>query len=303
MQEPGFPGLIMQISLSISIRSLYQFNVRYENSSIFHWAVRSEKLDVVRKLLHNSSPNVNTVDVLASIRTKHKIENTPGIQYLVANGEAVLAQSLVERNLYNLDQLTPIMAAVTHEAMFFLLLQRDDVDLLYKDRLGRSILAHAATRGSASCVERLLARRETEINAQDHRGRTPLAMAIRHGQNRQVVRVLLAMDAIEVNRADTLGCTPLHHAIRKSDEITELLLSHPGIDVNQSDHRGRTPLIAATGEKSNLHRLAMLLDHTNILVDQQDNRGRTALWHATCLGHHEAAHLLVQKGSQDIEDL
>jgi ankyrin repeat protein len=246
--------------------------------------------------------NINTVDVLATMRTKRDIENRLAIQLLTANGGEVLAQLLVEEELYNLDKRTPIMYAVTHEAMFDELLQRDDVDLLYKDRRERNILAHAVSGGNAVCVERLLARPGIEINARDHLGRSPLATAIRsRRRDPQVVRLLLAMDEIEINRGDVKGCTPLHWAISKSDEITKLLLADPRINVNQSDHVGCTPLMTAVEKRDNLRGLTMLLDHPQILVDQEDDQGRTALWHAICLGHEEAIHLILQKGSQEIE--
>ena len=63
----------------------------------------------------------------------------------------------------------------------------------------------------------------------------------------EVVELLLANPAIDVNNADRFGgLTALYlTAYYGNTAITELLLAHPDIDPHKADNRGETPLQAA----------------------------------------------------------
>jgi hypothetical protein len=70
-------------------------------------------------------------------------------------------------------------------------------------------LRHAAETGDLGVLDRLLAL-QPDLNARDAAGRTPLMLAILHGQT-EVVSALLAYGA-DPNAADTHGITPLQAA-------------------------------------------------------------------------------------------
>ncbi|KAH8691836.1 ankyrin repeat-containing domain protein [Talaromyces proteolyticus] len=266
----------------LSVRMLYQLNIRYENSSVFHWAVETGRIDLVENMLCGYSPNVNTVDML-----------NPG----KARSETLTS---------NADKLTPIMTAVrrNYQSIFLLLLERGDVDFTYQDNLGRNVLRHAASTGNVFCVQKLLARNTIDINTQDKLGRTALAIAVKRDtkRHRDVVRMLLEVDEIDINRADKNGSTPLHISVRSHNPIIQLLLSHPMVKVNQIENNGSTPLMIATHRPDDTLTFNTLLHHTDVNMDQQDHRGRTALVHAIYRDNRQAVRALLRKGCRDIPD-
>jgi len=73
----------------------------------------------------------------------------------------------------------------------------------------------------------------------------PLQCATRGGHG-EVVRLLLGVSDIDVNRTDTCGCTALHEAcIYGRLEVLKVLLCDFRVDVNHRDRKGRTPLFYA----------------------------------------------------------
>ena len=75
---------------------------------------------------------------------------------------------------------------------------------------------------------------------------TPLYMASQYGCA-EVVKLLLAQDGIEVNKAlSNNGRTPMYVACQKGHtEIVKLLLRKDGIDANKAKTDGTTPLLTA----------------------------------------------------------
>jgi len=89
---------------------------------------------------------------------------------------------------------------------------------------------------------------DRDINATAWEGRTTLIQAVMM-EELDVVRALLALPGIDVNKADMLfHDTPLTKAClleRENMDMVNALLAVPGIDVNQADHHGNTPLLLA----------------------------------------------------------
>ena len=89
-------------------------------------------------------------------------------------------------------------------------------------------------------IKLLLALRAINPNKPDATGKTPLVLAIELG-NRECAQSLLALQGISPNIPDATGKTPLVLAIEKGDEQTvEKLLACEGIDPNVPDSRGNT---------------------------------------------------------------
>ena len=152
-----------------------------------------------------------------------------------------------------------------------------------------------------------------DVNATDHKGRTPLELSIdscdkttialiRNGANTNIhyenQPILLytmpsrdvnwpwglrpiALDIInsrhtKVNIKDHEGRTPLHLAIQYSQTDMILALINKGADVNAPDNKGRTPLHYNRSNRA----ISLALIENGALVNATDNEGMTPLHYA-----------------------
>ena len=79
------------------------------------------------------------------------------------------------------------------------------------------------------------------LNAQDIRGQTPLLMACHYG-HADLASLLLTFACCEVNCRDKAGNTPLHRAIRNSQDALACLLCAAGADLHAVGRHRLTPL-------------------------------------------------------------
>ncbi|KAH6987716.1 hypothetical protein BKA56DRAFT_669332 [Ilyonectria sp. MPI-CAGE-AT-0026] len=115
-------------------------------------------------------------------------------------------------------------------------------------------------------------------------GRTPLFCAVL-GDKLSVVKVLLAVDDIDINKVDNMGRTPLQHAVMCGHRpIFELLLARDEIIVDVRDIVGSTAFSAAASQDE-LWYMEQLLATERVDPDQKDNFGYTPLQHAARRGH------------------
>lgn len=99
------------------------------------------------------------------------------------------------------------------ECVDILVQQNADIDA--KDNV-QCIPAHnAAEMGHISCLERLIS--ESNINADDDKGRTPLHVASISGQS-GVVQYLITKPNVDINVEDARGHSPLYLAIENANE-------------------------------------------------------------------------------------
>ncbi|MCY3975095.1 MAG: ankyrin repeat domain-containing protein [Simkaniaceae bacterium] len=92
-------------------------------------------------------------------------------------------------------------------------------------------------------VEKLL-KYDADVNQPDCVGRTPLIATTKRGRS-DIVKRLLKVKALVVDRADRDGWTPLMFAVEQGDiDIVRALLQRRA-DPNRHDHKGVTPLIIA----------------------------------------------------------
>ncbi|KAF2260089.1 ankyrin [Lojkania enalia] len=135
---------------------------------------------------------------------------------------------------------------------------------------------------------------------------TPLMKAARR-DDVAGVKLLLAIDEVDVNALDIDGWTPLNFAVNQGNlTIVQLLLDKPAIDVNTPTMSSRrTPLTTALiMERMDIVRL--LLDTGKIDLSFQDNMRCTALRYATTYASHDVIARLLQmdteKTTLNIED-
>lgn len=85
-------------------------------------------------------------------------------------------------------------------------------------------------------ITRLLLERDADVNAQNHRGHTPLCWAARDGPV-TVAKHLLEFTA-NINTTDSFGCTAI---LRDHEEMLQVLLDH-GANPESEDKNGWTAL-------------------------------------------------------------
>ncbi|OAL17742.1 hypothetical protein AYO20_11799 [Fonsecaea nubica] len=165
----------------------------------------------------------------------------------------LLSQAGVLPNLPNDDGDTAaLLAARLGRVQALQLMLAKGADGGARNKKGRTPLADAAEQGYLSVVELLLSTDGVAADSQDHKGRTPLSLAVSpttgerfDGMGRRaVVRCLLNSGRVDINPRDTQGRTPLAFAADDTDgmPMVELLLEYEELDVNTMDEQGRTPL-------------------------------------------------------------
>merc|ERR1711872_912679 len=121
----------------------------------------------------------------------------------------------------------------------------------------------------------------TFINIRDkNSGQTPLMMSVLMGKV-QIVKLLLAEDAVDVTVPEKDGYTPFHGAgFQGRAEIAKLLLQDKrNIDPNQKHKDGFTPMHRACWgqEKRHTDTVAMFVEVGNGPWDQKTSKGKTCM--------------------------
>jgi len=113
----------------------------------------------------------------------------------------------------------------------------------------------------------------------------------------EIVKLLLATDGIEVNKAANNGVTPLNIASNKGlTEIVQLLLATDGIKVNEEALDGATPLLVAS--RNGQTEIVKLLLAAGADVNKAKNDGITPLYIASYNGHAQIIQLLLAAGAE-----
>jgi len=139
-----------------------------------------------------------------------------------------------------------------------------------------SLLHYAVLEGDIDVVQFLLAMNNVDVNKANGRGYTVLMLACRYNRI-SVVRLLLNVVDIDVNKADGYGNTALMFAVFYNKiNVVGLLLNVVDIDVNKTNGKGFTALMwASCYNRRDIVRV--LLNVVDIDVNKIDSNGRTAL--------------------------
>ncbi|KAL8376421.1 hypothetical protein RB595_007486 [Gaeumannomyces hyphopodioides] len=163
---------------------------------------------------------------------------------------------------------------------------------------GLPAIAAAAWGGHAGTVRLLLAIDGIDVDARSWKGWTALFFAAHAGHD-QVVRILLETGKVDVDAKDGSSRTPLSYAATGGFEsVVRLLLDSGTIDVDAKDRSSRTPLsYAAKGGSESVVRL--LLDSGTVDVNAKDKSSRTPLSYAAEGGFEPVVKALLDSGKID----
>jgi ankyrin repeat domain-containing protein 50 len=152
--------------------------------------------------------------------------------------------------------------------------------------LGGTALHFATYLGNISIMEMLLEQEQTEIDAEDDDGSTPLVWSIKYPldladellSERDIVAQFLIEAGATINTEyGSLGGSPLHCAAIYGKERMAEILVEAGADVDAQDCRGSTPLHDAALYSHNGPRIPEILLENGASVNTVNNAGQTAL--------------------------
>jgi ankyrin repeat protein len=104
-----------------------------------------------------------------------------------------------------------------------------------------------------------------------------------------ILKLLLAHEAVQVNRADDDGRSALHLAADAGSlEAVKELLASPGIDVNLADGEGKTPLHLAVAHNA-LSVVKLLVECPAVDINAVDEAGQSTLHIAAEFGFYDMA--------------
>jgi ankyrin repeat protein len=147
-------------------------------------------------------------------------------------------------------------------------------------------------------VKLLLSAPAVDVNKANQNGWTPLNAAASKG-HAECVKLLLSAPGVDVNRAEkSSGNTPLYCAVKeKHYKCVEALLSSPETDVNAVDKYGYTVLqVAASAGDAEC--VCLLLNLSKIPIDLHKGSGNTPLISAELNHHEECVRLLRAAGAR-----
>lgn len=145
------------------------------------------------------------------------------------------------RNLTLIEAVRQGDAAAVHSAI------RSQTDLNAKDAVGSTPLIIAAASGGTE-IARALIEAGADANARDNFKATALMAAAKNGET-EIVRLLVRAGA-EVNARNDFGGTALMSAAARGHAETVRVLLEAGADANAKDHHGDTALSVALAVKN-----------------------------------------------------
>ena len=138
----------------------------------------------------------------------------------------------------------------------------------------KPMIHYAVKNGNSLLVEKLL-NWDTDVNATDNEGHTVLhAVACTKNNFEKIsetVKILLNSRAVNINKQDSSGRSPLHLAMQRDDSLAELYI-HSGANVEAQDNYSDRPIHYAVMYK-NPEGIALLARHG------ADVNAQNVVWH------------------------
>ena len=185
------------------------FNINSQDESLrtpLHWAVSTNRKDVVSYLINCPSINVNLID-----------ENGKPPAFLA-----------VQNNYISIIQI---------------IVSCPKFDPNTKDKDGNTLLIICAQKGNINMAQELAKHPKINFNCKDKFGRTPLHIT---AQNKKILffKWLLEQDGVDINIQDNMKRTPLHIAAMSNEECVKALLEvgkQKQLNTHIQDSNGKIP--------------------------------------------------------------
>lgn len=165
--------------------------------------------------------------------------------------------------------------------------------------IGHRLPLHfAAEGGHLGIVKALLSRDQSQLNARDHLGQTPLHKAARESRE-DVAVFLLLQEGIEADPEDNDGWRPLMNAISRGNaKIVRMIFAHSDVDPNYKlKNQGQTPLWMAITKADDCAILRSLLERSDLDLTRTSRWGEGCVYRAACWSKHAALQLLLDRGA------
>ncbi|XP_046561349.1 ankyrin repeat domain-containing protein 29-like isoform X2 [Haliotis rubra] len=250
--------------------------------------------------------------------------------YACERGNMSIVRHLLSLDKINInrrdhDNMTPatIVAKAGHSDLYHLVVS-EGADVFLTDEMGRDCLMYACELGTMSIVRHLLSLDKINVNRRYHDNMTPVTIAAKAGHsdvyhllvsegadlsltddidrdclmhaceggNMSIVRHLLSLKTININRRDHDNMTPVTIAAKAGHSDVYHLLVSEGADVSLSDNRGRDCLMYAC-ERGTMSIVRHLLSLKTININRRDHDNMTPAMIAVEAGHSDVYHLLV----------
>ncbi|MFE8703431.1 ankyrin repeat domain-containing protein [Cytobacillus sp. FJAT-54145] len=225
--------------------------------------------------------------------SKASTEELEDIYRAIETGDSSKVLELVDdkninQELEGREPITLYAASLGHEELTLSLLESKP-DFEKKNHIGNSLLHIAAENNMVKLVEKILAEKVIDINAENEFSLTPLFLALIQNNN-EVIKVLIEYGA-DPNISNNDGYTTLHEAVSKGDDEVINLLIDNGADVNAVTTNDLTTLMTAAQSGNNSVVEILLTQGADI--NKQDIDGYSALAFATLYNQTETVKLLL----------
>ena len=285
----------LQVAYEASSKLFIDFDIR-KGANGLHLAAFYGWEDVVVNLIQDEGIDVNSTDPkYGQTALMYAARNgyVKVVETLLGNGAKVDVWSfrgghtLFDAYLHNHN------GEQAHVEITKILLRQSDsnVNLRYEGEANKTLLMLASYYGNDDLVRYILAHHpDVDVNAQDKRGYTALALAVEQEQQ-AVVELLLKDSRVRVDLRQEQGETALELAVKtKKGKLVDLLLADRSEIFENSDEVSSALFKAVEQGKSSM--VSALLDR-KLSVKCLDKRGRTLLHAAAFQGNENIMQLLL----------